>query len=236
VAAHRRLAHQEKIAALGRAAAQVAHEVKNPLSGLLLYSMYFKDKVADKLPEGDLVLVDKIIETTNHLIHTCEHVLDFARPINLALRPVDLNRIVADVLQILEPQLAAGAIEKRLEFGEPDVMGMLDQTSVRAVLTNLILNAVQAMPSGGTLTVKTSKADGALRLAVSDTGVGMTEEQLENIFEPFYSTKSRGLGLGMPYVKKAVEEHRGTILVESCAGGGTTIRVSLPEGTEGVGR
>ena len=144
--------------------------------------------------------------------------LDFARPINLAPQPVDLNRIVADVLQILEPQLAAGAIEKHLEFGEPDVTGMLDQTSVRAALTNLILNAVQAMPTGGTLRVKTSKADGALRLAVSDTGVGMTEEQLENIFEPFYSTKSQGLGLGMPYVKKVVEEHRGTILVESRRG------------------
>lgn len=235
VAAHRRLARQEKIAALGRAAAQVAHEVKNPLSGLLLYSMHLKGKAADLLPEGDLSLVDKIIETTNHLIQTCEHVLNFARPINLALRPVDLNRIVFDVLQILEPQFAAGAIERRLELGEPDVAGTLDQTSVRAALTNMILNAVQAMPSGGALTVKTSKADGALLLAVSDTGVGMIGEQLENIFEPFYSTKSYGLGLGMPYVKKVVEEHGGTIRVESRAGGGTTIRVSLPEGTEGGG-
>jgi signal transduction histidine kinase len=235
VAAHRRLAHQEKIAALGRAAVQVAHEVKNPLSGLLLYSMHLRDKAADKLPEGELLLVDKIIETTNHLNRTCEQVLDFARPMNLTLRPVDLTRIVADVLQILEPQLAAGAIEKRLEFGAPDLTGVLDQTSVRAALTNLILNAVQAMPSGGTLTVRLSKTNGALRLEVSDTGIGMTEEQLENIFEPFYSTKSHGLGLGMPYVKKVVEEHRGTILVESRAGGGTTIRVSLPDATEGVG-
>lgn len=234
MAAHGRLAHQEKIAALGRAAAQVAHEVKNPLSGLLLYSMHLKGKVTGKLPEGDLVLVDKIIETTNHLIHTCEQVLDFARPIRLAPRPVDLNLIIADVLQILEPHLATGSIASHLEFGEPEVAGLLDQTSVRAAMTNLILNAVQAMLSGGTLGVKTSKADGALRVKVSDTGIGMTEEQIEKIFEPFYSTKSQGLGLGMPYVKKVVEEHRGTILVESRLAGGTTIHISLPEGAQRV--
>lgn len=234
VTAHQQLAHQEKIAALGRAAAQVAHEVKNPLSGLLLYSMHLKGKAAGKLPEGELNLVDKIIETTNHLIRTCEQVLDFARPSRLTPQHIDLNSIVADVVQILEPQLAAGAVESHLELGETGVTGVLDQTSIRAALTNLILNAVQAMPSGGTLTVKTSKSGGALRVEVSDTGVGMTEEQAGKIFEPFYSTKRQGLGLGMTYVKKVVEEHRGTIMVESRPAGGTTISVSLPDGAEGV--
>jgi len=228
VEANKQLARQAKITALGRAAAQVAHEVKNPLTGLLLYSMHLRERVAGKLAEAELTLIDKIIETTKYMDRTCEQVLDFARPIRLTPQPVDLNRIAADVLQILEPQLAAGAIERRLELGEPEVTGLLDRTSVRAALTNLILNAVQAMPSGGTLGVKTYRADSALGLEVSDTGVGMTAEQLGNIFEPFYSTKSQGLGLGMPYVKKVVEEHRGTIEVESRPAAGTTIRVSLP--------
>jgi signal transduction histidine kinase len=233
VAAHERLARQEKIAALGRAAAQVAHEVKNPLSGLLLYSMHLRDKAARKLPEAELALVDKIVATTNHLIRTCEQLLDFARPISLAPRPADLNLIVSDVLHILGPQLAAGAIERRPDLAEPDCAGTLDETSIRAAVTNLVLNAVQAMPAGGTLRVETSREGGALRLTVSDTGVGMTGEQLEKIFEPFYSTKSQGLGLGMPYVKKVVEEHRGEIAVTSRPGEGTTIRVSLPAGAEG---
>ncbi|HEX7176502.1 MAG TPA: ATP-binding protein [Pyrinomonadaceae bacterium] len=234
LAAHTRLDRQEKIASLGRIAAQVAHEVKNPLAGLLLYSMHLRDRVAAKLPDDELRLIDKIIETTRYMDRTCEQVLDFARPISLTPLPADLNLIVADVLHILEPQLAAGAIERRLELGEPEVAGVLDQTSIRGALTNLILNAVQAMPSGGTLAVKTLRADGALKVEVSDTGVGMNEEQLGNIFEPFYSTKSRGLGLGMPYVRKVVEEHRGTIQVESRPSAGTTIRVSLPVGAEGV--
>lgn len=234
VEANRQLARHAKITALGRAAAQVAHEVKNPLTGLLLYSMHLRERVAGKLTAAELTLIDKIIETTKYMDRTCEQVLDFARPIRLTPQPVDLNRIVADVLQILEPQLAATAVERRLELGEPEVVGTLDRTSVRAALTNLILNAVQAMPSGGTLGVKTCGADGALRLEVSDTGVGMTEEQLGNIFEPFYSTKSQGLGLGMPYVKKVVEEHRGTIEVESRPAEGTTIRVSLPAEAAGV--
>lgn len=233
VAAHERLARQEKMAALGRAAAQVAHEVKNPLTGLLLYSMHLRDKAAQKLPGGELALVDKIVETTNHLIRTCERLLDFARPVSLAPRPADLNLIVSDVLDILGPQLAAASIEKRAELNEPDCAGTLDETSIRAAVTNLVLNAVQAMPAGGTLRVETSREGGALRLTVADTGVGMTGGQLEKIFEPFYSTRSQGLGLGLPYVKKVVEEHRGEISVESRPGEGTTVRVSLPQAAEG---
>lgn len=227
-----RLAHQEKIAALGRAAALVAHEVKNPLSGLLLYAMHLKGKAADKLSEGELALVDKIVDTINHLAGTVEQVMTYARPVSLAQRSADLNLIVSDVLQLLRPQLEANRIEQRLELDERGCRGLLDEASVRSALMNLILNAVQAMPGGGTLTLKT-RADGeTLRLEIADTGSGMTVEQIENIFEPFYTTKSQGLGLGMPYAQKVVEQHGGTISVESRPGAGTTVRVALPGGAE----
>jgi PAS domain S-box-containing protein len=227
-----RLARQEKIAALGRAAAQVAHEVRNPLAGLLLYSMHLRSKAAASLPESELALVDKIIATVNHLTDTVEQVLNFARPVQLAPRAADLNLIVADVLQLLRPQMSANRIEQRLELDDRGCRGLIDEASVRSALMNLILNAVQAMPGGGTLGVRTAAGGGALRVEIADTGRGMTDEQLENVFEPFYTTKSQGLGLGMPYARKVVEQHGGTISVESVAGEGTTIRVVLPAGAE----
>ncbi|HVF56356.1 MAG TPA: response regulator [Pyrinomonadaceae bacterium] len=228
-----RLAHQEKIAALGRVAAQVAHEVKNPLAGLLLYSMHLKSKTTGKLSDAESSLIDKIIDTVNHLTGTVEQVLNFARPIKLMPHRADLNRIVSDVLQLLQPQLSANRIEQRLEFDDAGVVGALDETSVRAALMNLILNAVQAMPDGGTLSIATSGDAASIRLEIKDTGTGMTPEQARNVFEPFYTTKSQGLGLGMPYAKRVIEQHRGAVSVDSRPGEGTTIRIQLPTEAEG---
>ena len=229
-----RLAHQERIAALGCAAAQVAHEVKNPLAGLLLYSMHLKGKAADKLSEGELAIIDKIVNTINHLTDTVNQVLDFARPINISPRPVDLNRVVTDVLQLLRPQMEAGRIEQRLELDAACCSVVLDEPSIRSALMNLMLNAVQAMHGGGTLSVGTRGGAGGVELEITDTGVGMSEEQIKNIFEPFFSTKSQGLGLGMPYAQKVVEQHRGTVSIKSRPGAGTTVRIMLP-GERGAG-
>ncbi|HEX8685755.1 MAG TPA: ATP-binding protein, partial [Pyrinomonadaceae bacterium] len=223
-----RLAHQEKIAALGRAAAQVAHEVKNPLAGLLLYAMHLKGKAADKLSEGELTLIDKMVGTINNLADTVNQVLDFARPISISPRPGDLNRVVTDVLQLLRPQLEAARVEQRLELDGACCRVVLDEPSIRSALMNLALNAVQAMPAGGTLSVRTRPEGAGARLEISDTGTGMTEEQVKNIFEPFYTTKSQGLGLGMPYAQKVIEQHRGAVSIESRPGEGTTVRVELP--------
>jgi PAS domain S-box-containing protein len=230
-----RLAHQEKIAALGRAAAQVAHEVKNPLAGLLLYSMHLKGKAAGKLSEGELALVDKVIDTINHLTDTVNQVLDYARPISLRPRPADLNRVVTNALQLLRPQIDAAGIELRLEPDEACRPVLLDEPSIGSALMNLALNAIQAMPGGGTLTVRTRACEGAVRVEIADTGRGMTEEQVENIFEPFFTTKSQGLGLGMPYARKVIEQHRGAVEIESRPGAGTTVSVRLPQGGEGGG-
>jgi PAS domain S-box-containing protein len=223
-----RLAHQERIAALGRAAAQVAHEVKNPLAGLLLYSMHLRGKAAGQLPEGELALIDKIVNTINHLTDTVNQVLDFARPINLRPRPSDLNRVVADVLQLLRPQLDAGRIELRVELDEACRRVELDEPSMHSALMNLALNAVQSMHDGGTLTVRTRAGGGVFEVEIADEGRGMSEEQVKNIFEPFFTTKSQGLGLGMPYAQKVVEQHRGAVSIESRPGAGTTVRVRLP--------
>ncbi|HEV7892342.1 MAG TPA: ATP-binding protein [Pyrinomonadaceae bacterium] len=222
-----RLAHHEKIAALGRVAAQVAHEVRNPLTGLLLYSTHLRNKLADKVGEEELRLADRVIETINHLSNTVNQIMSFARPLNLELREVDLNDVVTNVLQLLDHQLAAGGVEKCLSLQDGGLLARVDESSLRSALTNLILNAVQAMHGGGRLTVTTRRGADSLVVEVADTGVGMSEEQMRNVFEAFYTTKTHGLGLGMPYAKRVVEQHGGRVSVESREGEGTTVCVYL---------
>ncbi len=228
VEANQRLAHSERVATLGRVAAQVAHEVRNPLTGLLLYSEHLKGKIDGKLPNGDAVLIDKIIDTINNLTATTEQILNFARPVTLAPRKVDLNEVARDVIQLLRTEIAAYSVEAKLELADAPVAGMLDEPSIRATTLNLVLNAVQAMPAGGHLTISTSTSGDKLLLAIRDTGSGMTPEQVKQIFEPFATTKSRGLGLGMPYAQKIIQEHGGQIIVESQPKKGTEVRIELP--------
>lgn len=228
VEANQLLAHNEKVATLGRVAAQVAHEVRNPLTGLLLYSEHLKSKIDGKLPNGDAILIDKIIDTIHNLTATTEQILNFARPVTLAPRRVDLNGVARDVTQLLSTEIAAHSVETKLELADAPVTGMLDEPSIRATTLNLVLNAVQAMPAGGHLTIFTDTSDGKLLLAIRDTGSGMTPEQIKQIFEPFSTTKSRGLGLGMPYAQKIIQQHGGQIVVESQPGKGTEVRIELP--------
>ena len=227
VETHQRLVHQERIAALGRAAAQVAHEVKNPLAGLLLYSLHLQSK-AEKFSESEASLVNKIADTINQLIRRVEQILGFARPLSLSPRPGDLNRIVNDVLELLRPQLTANKVEVRMSPDRNRATVMLDEASMNGALLNLILNAIEAMPKGGTLSITTEAVDETLRLEITDTGRGISEEEAKNIFEPFYTTKEQGLGLGMPYAKKIIEQHGGLISLRSQPGEGTTIYVTLP--------
>ena len=227
VETHKRLVQQERVAALGRAAAQVAHEVKNPLAGLLLYALHLKSKIGDS-GKSEAVLVDKIVDTINHLTERVEQILGFARPLNLTQRPGNLNRTVNGVLELLQPQITANKIDVRLSLSEYAASAMIDESTMHGALMNLILNAIQAMPNGGTLSITSDGTNGMLRLEIIDTGRGMSEEQAKNIFEPFYTTKEQGLGLGMPYAKKIIEQHGGAISVASQPGEGTKISVALP--------
>ena len=228
VEVNQQLAQNEKVATLGRVAAQVAHEVRNPLAGLLLYSEHLKGKIKGKLPNGDAQLIDKIIDTINNLTATTEQILNFARPVTLAPRRVDLNEVARDATQLLSSEIAAHSIETNLELDSSPVTGMLDEPSIRATTLNLVLNAVQAMPAGGHLTISTSSDEGKLLMLISDTGSGMSADQIKQIFEPFNTTKSRGLGLGMPYAQKIIQQHGGQIVVESQPGKGTDVRIELP--------
>jgi two-component system sensor histidine kinase HydH len=228
VAATEQLARSERVATLGRVAAQVAHEVRNPLAGLLLYSVHLKGKLDGKLSNGDAQLIDKIIETINHLTATTEQILNYARPVTLAPRRVDLNEVAKDVIQLLSTEFSSNNIETQFQLNNAPVTGMLDEASIRAATLNLMLNAAQAMSSGGLLTISTGQNEKNLWMTIRDTGAGMTAEQIKQIFEPFNTTKSRGLGLGMPYAQKIIQQHGGQIVVDSSPGNGTKVKIELP--------
>jgi two-component system, NtrC family, sensor kinase len=225
---HDRLAHNGKVAALGRVAAQVAHEVRNPLHGLLLSSMHLKEELAGQLDDDQLELFNNIIDTINQLTSLTEQILDFGRPVRLALQPVDLNSVVSVVLKLLRLQISANGIKVEFDPCDSNPTTMLDEACMRAALLNLILNAVQAMPTGGTLSITSAAAGETVSLVINDTGIGMTEERLNKIFEPFNSDKPGGLGLGMPYAKKIIEQHGGNIRVDSKLGEGTRVSITLP--------
>jgi signal transduction histidine kinase len=144
------------------------------------------------------------------------------------LRPEKLNPIITDVLELLQPQIARNNIDLRVSLDEQAGLAMLDESSIRGALMNLMINAVDAMLHGGVLTITSARTAETLEVRISDTGRGIAEQELKNIFEPFYTTKEQGLGLGMPYANKIIEQHGGSITVDSKLGEGTTIRVTLP--------
>jgi PAS domain S-box-containing protein len=221
------LERNERVAALGRAAAQVAHEVKNPLAGLRLYSLHLKTRTQGKLSEAESAMVDKIVEGIARLSTTTEQILNFARPVDLKLQSVELHQLINDVLQILEPQIHENHISLDRKLAPEPLPVRVDEAAMHGALLNLALNAVQAMAEGGKLTVETRSTGTRARLVIRDTGQGMTGEQVAHVFEPFYTTKSQGMGLGMPYAKKIIEQHSGTIVVNSQPGTGTEIAIEL---------
>ena len=228
------LARNEKIAALGRMAAQLAHEVKNPLAGLRLYSLHLKGKIAGKIPPSEEGLVDRIIDGINQLSETAERVLSLARPITVTPRPTELNQIITASLALVEPQLRAKRINVTLDLCETGAPGNFDEPAMRSTLINLILNSVQAMSEGGELRLSTSLVGGSLRVEISDNGCGMSEEQAEHVFEPFYTTNSQGMGLGLYFAATVVERHGGTVDVRSRRLEGTTISITFPAAAEGL--
>jgi len=194
----------------------------------LLYSEHLKSRLDGKISESDAQLVDKIIKTINHLTATTEQIMNFARPVTLAPKKVDLNGVAQDVVQLLSTEISAHQIDTNLKLDSSPVVGMIDEASIRAATLNLVLNAVQAMSNGGSLTIETGHKNGKLCMEIVDTGSGMSPDRIKQIFEPFNTTKSRGLGLGMPYAQKIVHQHGGQILVESQPGKGTQVKIELP--------
>jgi len=227
--AHEKLVHKERMAALGELAAIVAHEVRNPL-GVLFNSLGSLRKLIQ--PEGDAqVLLDIMSEEAERLNHIVSDLLDFARPISPALRTERLEPILDDVLAATTGTAVEG-IEVVRDVASDLPAVPIDARLVRQALLNLVTNALQAMPRGGTLRLQArSETDDQgqwVRMDISDTGPGIPEELRARVFEPFFTTKATGTGLGLAVVKRIVDGHRGKIAVTSEPGQGTTFTLWFP--------
>jgi len=221
------LRQNEKLSALGLLAAEVAHEIRNPLTVMKLLYHSLNLNFPEKDPRAkDTKIIEAKIEHLNKIV---EQILDFARTTEPKFAPVNLNELVDELGLLVRHKLANQNINiiRQLQPDLPAVPG--DAPQLEQAFLNLILNGAEAMPGGGTLTVKTRVAKGRVTIEFKDTGAGMSEEMQKQAFTAVLSTtKAKGTGLGLAIVGRIIETHRGTIEIKSRAGRGTAIIISLP--------
>ncbi len=232
--AQRQVLHMEKMASLGKLAATVAHELNNPISGMLTYVRLIERDLEEQPLESE---VRTELERYLHLVQQecvrcgqiVRNMLMFARPGGAEMVSVDLNEIVDRSLMLVRHHLDISGIELHTELLEANNRIVADPGQVQQALVALLVNAVEAMPDGGTLTVRLTAEPEGVRIDVEDTGSGITPDVLPLIFEPFFSTKQResGSGLGLSVVYGIVHRHGGSIEVESEVGRGTTFHLRL---------
>jgi two-component system, NtrC family, sensor kinase len=220
------LIQTEKLAAIGKLAAGVAHEINNPLTGVLTNSSL----MLDDFPHGDPRRDDLqlIVDETLRCRKIVKGLLDFARQTKPQKHAVDLNIVVEDVLSLVRNQAIFRNIVLRTELDPRLPAVMADRDQMRQVVLNTVINAAEAMSDGGELAVSSRGDDGHVELTVRDTGPGIPPEIMSKIFEPFFTTKKTGTGLGLAIAYGIVERHKGTIDIDSAPGKGTKITVRIP--------
>jgi PAS domain S-box-containing protein len=244
-----RLRRAENLASLTTLAAGVAHEIKNPLGSISIHIQLMQKAVAanrklfknahpdgiDQMgqkPESYFDLLDKYIGVVNEEIDRLNQiVVDFlfaVRPMDMNLRKGDINGLIGELADFVRLELKEGRIECVLNLDETIPPLEIDERFLKQALLNLIKNAAAAMPDGGRLTIETLWKDGEAQIFVRDTGIGIPGENLSKIFDPYFTTKDTGLGLGLTLVFKIIREHRGEITVKSREGEGSCFIISLP--------
>jgi signal transduction histidine kinase len=225
-----------KLSSIGELSAGVAHELNNPLAGVLVYTKLMKDRLArDKFDKEQLgKSLDKIETAVEYCSDIIRGLLDFARQSAPRLGPVTVNRAIDKALSLVGPQIKIKRIEVAREEPPDLPVVVADFNQVVQVIINLVVNAVDAMNEGGRLTIRASGEDGWVRIAVQDTGTGITPENMKKLFTPFFTTKDevKGVGLGLAVSYGIVERHGGRIEVKSEVGRGSTFTVILPANQE----
>jgi two-component system NtrC family sensor kinase len=238
--AQRQLLQSDKLSSIGRLAAGVAHEINNPLTGVLTYSSFLLKSAGDN-PELKEDL-EVIVRETKRCREIVKGLLDFSRQSTSAMRPSPVNEIVRNACSIVEHQLAIQKIKIDMQLPEESPVANADMAQLEQVLVNLLVNAADAIgEGGGTITIDTGLAtaaknrngrespNGTVRIRVTDNGCGIPPEGLDKVFEPFYSTKGmKGTGLGLAIVWGIIEKHQGQLKMDSEVGRGTTVTVLLP--------
>jgi two-component system nitrogen regulation sensor histidine kinase NtrY len=229
-----RLVQTERVAAWRELAKRLAHELKNPLFPLQLTVENLqraREQTSEQFDEIFFESTATLRAELENLKAIVSRFSDFAKMPPPEFESVDLNELVRGAVKLFEPQLAPVGrppITTELYLDENAPRPQADRTLLRRALENLILNSLDAMPAGGTLTVRTAQRNGAVRLEVTDTGEGLTPEECARLFTPYYTTKRHGTGLGLAIVQSVVSDHAGRIEVESAPGAGATFRIELP--------
>ena len=223
------LLRAERLAAVGRISAHITHEIRNPLNSLGLNTELLAEELEPGASAEARALLGAITREVDWLNAVAEEYLRFARLPRPVMAREDLNEILGGLVDFVTPEMGAAGVTVKRDLS-PDLPPVwADEGQLRAVFLNLLRNSREAMSGGGTISVRTGRtADGGAEVTVSDTGAGIPPEQLERIFDPFFSTKSGGTGLGLAFTLQVVREHGGTIRCQSEVDRGTTFSVHLP--------
>jgi two-component system sensor histidine kinase HydH len=221
------IARSQRLASLGSLAAGVAHEIRNPLSSIKGFATYFRERYRDN-PEDEKT-AGIMIQEVDRLNRVISQLLDYARPMTMQRQKTPVQTIIRHALRMIETQAREKRITLQADLPADIPAAGIDPDRMKQVFLNLFLNALGAMEDGGRLSVALAELPGErIRIEIRDTGVGIAPEDLGRIFDPYFTTKPSGAGLGLAIVQKIVDAHGGEIQVESTPGQGTTVTILLP--------
>jgi two-component system sensor histidine kinase HydH len=221
----------QRLASIGRLAAGVAHEIRNPLSSIKGFATYFRQRYRE-VPE-DVKTADIMITEVDRLNRVISQLLEFARPLAVQKKAISPKIVIQHALKTIQAQAQEKGIEIVQEIPEENPKVPMDPDRMGQVLLNLFLNAMEAMPEGGVMRITLSyrEARKIMEFTLSDTGTGIPPKNLAHVFDPYFTTRQSGTGLGLAIVHKIMESHKGEIKIESSEGQGTTVRLTLPLGS-----
>ncbi len=219
------LLQSERLAAVGQTVAHVAHEIKNPLMIIGGFSHQIKKSLME---EKSIQKIDMILDEVSRLEKMVADIGDFTKEYTLMKRPADINSVLGDVLKLMGEIYPSEKCSFTVGLS-PDLKEInCDPDKLKQVFINIIANGIEAMEDGGTITISTGEWSRGVEVRISDEGIGICEEDLDHIFEPFYTTRERGSGLGLSISYKIVAAHKGELSAESMLGQGTTFVIRLP--------
>lgn len=220
------LRRSERLAALGKMAAGVAHELRNPLSSIKGLALVLRSRFLDDNKDRETATI--LVHEVERLNRSISELLDYARPQQLQKKWVDLQSLLHKAVSLIRIDAETAGVELTTFFQDDLPMVNADEDKLNQVLLNLLLNGIQAMEEGGTLDIRVGATDRKVEIVVTDSGCGISEEDLGHVFDPYFTTKPEGTGLGMAMSAKIVEEHGGEIHLQSKLGQGTSVIVEIP--------
>ncbi len=224
-----KLIQSEKLAALGKLTAGIAHEIRNPLTSIKVLIHSLAEKIADtETKEKDIKVIEDEIERVNQII---DRFLDFARPKEPEFSLVDINQILEETISLVSGEVKEQNVVLEKKFSALPRL-YADREQMKQVFLNLFLNAVQAMPEGGKLGIRTDLLGQRVRIQIQDQGIGIPESIKDKLFEPFFTMKEEGVGLGLSIVKRIIDDHKGSIKVRNSHPQGTVFAINLPINTK----